>query len=208
MKPLQSIAMGLVIVVLVARFHGYDALPDPVGWLLVLLGVRALPPAVPHRDSLLWLAGLAGAVSVVVWFPAVTDALYDADASLAWAANLPEVLFGALLCHALAATADEAATGSAGADRAAAADPKAARWLRLTRTGMLVVAVLPVLVFGAGLTAFETTSYVAAGLMAVLLICLLFTYAGRSWAVAADAAGDPSTTTGAAPPEGGTAPEA
>jgi hypothetical protein len=202
MKPLQSIAMGLVIVVLVARFHGYDALPDPVGWLLVLLGVRALPPAVPHRDNLLRLAGLAGAVSVVVWFPAVTDALYDADASLAWAANLPEVLFGALLCHALAATADEGAMGSAGADS------KAARWLRLTRTGMLVVAVLPVLVFGAGLTAFETTSYVAAGLMAVLLICLLFTYAGRSWAVAADAAGDPSTTTGAAPPEGGTAPEA
>ena len=143
MKPLQSIAMGLVIVVLVARFHGYDALPDPVGWLLVLLGVRALPPAVPHRDNLLRLAGLAGAVSVVVWFPAVTDALYDADASLAWAANLPEVLFGALLCHALAATADEGAMGSAGAD------PKAARWLRLTRTGMLVVAVLPVLVFGA-----------------------------------------------------------
>ena len=196
MKPLQSIAMGLVIVVLVARFHGYDALPDPVGWLLVLLGVRALPPAAPHRDSLLWLAGLAGAVSVVVWFPPVTDALYDADASLAWAANLPEVLFGALLCHALAATADE--TG----------DPKAARWLRLTRTGMLVVAVLPVLVFGAGLTSFETTSYVAAGLMAVLLICLLFTYAGRGWAVPTDAAADPSTTTGAAPPEGGTAPEA
>lgn len=196
MKPLQSIAMGLVIVVLVARFHGYDALPDPVGWLLVLLGVRALPPAVPHRDSLRWLAVLAGAVSVVVWFPAVTDALYDADASLAWAANLPEVLFGALLCHALAATADETD------------DAKAARWLRLTRTGMLVVAVLPVLVFGAGLTSFEATSYVAAGLMAVLLICLLFTYAGRGWAVTADAAGDPSTTTGAAPPEGGTAPEA
>jgi len=201
MKPLQSVAMGLVIVVLVARFHGYDALPDPVGWLLVLLGVRALPAAVPHRDGLLGLGALAGLVAAVVWFPPVTEALYDADASLAWAANLPETLFAALLCHALAAVADPAG------------DVKAARWLRLGRTGMLVVAVLPVLVFGAGLGSFEVTSYVAAGLALVLLICLLFTYAGRPWALPAthtgdDPTGHPSTATGAAPPEGGTAPEA
>ncbi len=188
MKPLQSVAMGLVIVVLAARFHGYDALPDPVGWLLVLLGVRALPAAVPHRDGLLGLAALAGVVSAAVWFPAVTDALYDADASLAWAANLPEVLFAALLCHALAATADPAG------------DRKATRWLRLARTGMLVVAVLPVLVFGAGLSSFEVTSYVAAGLMAVLVICLLFTYAGRPWAVpASDGDAGPASGRGGRP---------
>jgi hypothetical protein len=197
MKPLQSVAMGLVIVVLVARFHGYDALPDPVGWLLVLVGVRALPRTVPHRDALLGLGALAGVVSAVVWFPSVTDALYDADASLAWAANLPEVLFGALLCHALATTAEEAGDG------------RAARRLRLARTALLVVALLPVLVFGAGLSSFEVTSYVAAGLVMVLLICLLFAYAGRPWtAPGADAAQDPSRATGAAPPEGGTAPEA
>lgn len=195
MKPLQSVAMGLVIVVLAARFHGYDALPDPVGWLLVLLGVRALPGTVPHRDGLLGLGALAGVVSAIVWFPSVTDALYDADASLGWAANLPEVLFAALLCHALAATAEQSG------------DKKAARRLRLTRTGLLVVAVLPVLVFGAGLSGFELTSYVAAGLVLVLLICLLFAYAGRPWAVApAETAEDPSRATGAAPPEGGTAP--
>jgi hypothetical protein len=197
MKPLQSVAMGLVIVVLSARFHGYDALPDPVGWLLVLLGVRGLPGTVPHRDGLLGLGALAGVVSAIVWFPSVTDALYDADASLGWAANLPEVLFAALLCHALAATAEPGG------------DAKAARRLRLTRTGLLVVAVLPVLVFGAGLSSFELTSYVAAGLVLVLLICLLFAYAGRPWALPpADTAADPTRATGAAPPEGGTAPEA
>ena len=107
-----------------------------------------------------------------MWFPSVTDALYDADASLGWAANLPEVLFAALLCHALAATAEPAG------------DTRAARRLRLTRTGLLVVAVLPVLVFGAGLSSFELASYVAAGLVLVLLIWLLFAYAGRPWAVA------------------------
>ena len=29
--------------VLSARFGGYDALADPVGWLIVLLGLRGLP---------------------------------------------------------------------------------------------------------------------------------------------------------------------
>ena len=43
MRPLQSIAIGLVIIALRAEFGGYDALADPVGWLLVLLGVRSLP---------------------------------------------------------------------------------------------------------------------------------------------------------------------
>ena len=42
MKPLQSVAMGLVIVVLVARYGEYDALADPLGWLLVLWGVRRM----------------------------------------------------------------------------------------------------------------------------------------------------------------------
>lgn len=168
MKPLQSVAMGLVVIVLSARFGGYDALPDPVGWLLVLLGIRALPSGLAHRGYLLGLAGLAGVVAVVLWFPSVTDALYDADASLAWAANLPQVLFSALLCHVLAG-------------RAATHDPKAARWLGLTRTALIVVGLLPVLVFGAGLSSFELTSYLLAGLVALLLIWLLFAYASRTW---------------------------
>ena len=171
MKPLQSIAMGLVIVVLSARFHGYDALPDPVGWVLVLLGVRACPAGLPHRANLLGLAALAGVVSAVVWLPAVTDALYDADASLGWAVNLPQILFTALLCHALSGPAE------------AAGDARAARWLRLTRTATIVIGLLPVLVFGAGLDALEITSYLAAAIVAVLLVWLLFAYASRPWAL-------------------------
>jgi hypothetical protein len=169
MKPLQSIAMGLVIIVLSARFQGYDALPDPVGWLLVLLGVRALPTDLAHRSALLALAALAGVVAAVVWFPVVTEHLYDADASLGWAVNLPQLLFSALLCHVLAARA------------AAAGDGKAARWLAMTRTALVVVGLLPVLVFGAGLESLEVTSYLAAGVVALLLIWLLFAYASRPW---------------------------
>jgi hypothetical protein len=169
-KPLQSVAMGLVIVVLTARFHGYDALPDPLGWLLVLAGVVALPEALAQRGTLLTLAGLAGAVSVALWFPAVTDGLYDADPSLGWAANLPQIGFTAVLCHTLASLATEAA------------DHRAARWLRLTRTFVIAVGLLPILVFGANMESLEVTSYLLAGASVVLLIWLLFSYASRPWA--------------------------
>jgi len=30
-KPLQAVAMGLVIVLLAAPAHGFDLLPDPIG---------------------------------------------------------------------------------------------------------------------------------------------------------------------------------
>lgn len=170
MKPLQSVAMGLVIVVLTAPIHGYDALPNPFGWLLVLAGVAALPETLELRGSLLTLAGLAGAVSVALWFPAVTDGLYDADASLGWAANLPQLGFTAVLCHALAALATEAG------------DPRPARWLLVTRTFVIAVGLLPVLVFGAGFESLEVPTYVLAGASALLLIWLLFSYASRPWA--------------------------
>jgi hypothetical protein len=44
-KPLQAAAMGLVIVLLGPTVHAYDLLPDPVGWILVLIGLTALPGA-------------------------------------------------------------------------------------------------------------------------------------------------------------------
>jgi hypothetical protein len=40
-----------------------------------------------------------------------------------------------------------------------------------------------VLVFGAGLASYEVPTYLAAGLAAVLVIWLLFTYASRPWAL-------------------------
>ena len=162
--------MGLLIVVMSARFHGFDALADPLGWLLVLLGLRDLPADLAHRSRLRTLAALAGVVSAVLWFPSVTDALYDRDASLGWAANLPQLVFTALLCHVLAARA------------ATASDARAARWLAVSRTGTIVVGLLPVLVFGAGMASLEAPSYLAAGLVAIAVIWQLFAWSGRSWA--------------------------
>ena len=139
MKPLQSVAMGYVFIALYARFSGYDAYADPVGWALVLYGVYRLPADLPSRGGVIYLGWLSGLVSIPLWFPAVIDALEDADPALGWAADLPQFGFGFLLCLALskAAEADD--------------DLRAANWLRMLVTAIAVVAVLPVLVFGGGI---------------------------------------------------------
>lgn len=169
MKPLQSVAMGFVFIALYARLDGYDLYADPVGWVLVLLGVRRLPADLPHRTPLLYVGAVAAAVSVPMWFPAVRDALADADASLGWAADLPAFAFTALLCHALAAAAKEAG------------DVKPAQWLALVRSVVVAVAVLPVLVFGAGISGLANPAALAAQAVYVVLVWLLFSYSGRPW---------------------------
>jgi hypothetical protein len=177
MRPLQSIAMGLVIIGLHAEFAGYDALADPVGWLLILLGVRGLPADLERKRPLLAAAALAGVVSIPLWIPGVADAIEDVDESLLWAVNLPQLAFVALLCHLLAGRAAEAA------------DPRAAAWLRVLVTWSVVAALLPVLVFGGGIDALELPAYVAATLLLLALIWQLFSWSSRPWAGAADGAG-------------------
>lgn len=168
MRPLQSIAMGLVVIVL-DTLGRVDALPDPLGWVLVLLGVRGLPRDLPHRGPLLVLALLAGAVSIPLWLPGLADRLYDTHPSLLWAANLPQLGFAGVLCLGLAKQA------------ATAGDTSAAAWARTTLTGVAVVAVLPVLVFGGGVASLEVPAYLGASLVLLLLIWLLFTWSARPW---------------------------
>ena len=170
MLPLQSIAMGLVIIGLTARMRGYDVLADPAGWLLVLVGLRGLKEV---GGLVLVTTLVATAMSVVLWFPASQSFLDEQDPSLRWAANLPQLGFVALLCHGLARRA------------ARAGDGRAARWLGTALLLAIVVAVLPVLVFGGDLAGLEELSYVAAGIALLLVIWLLFAYGRRPWAMAA-----------------------
>lgn len=170
MKPLQSLAMGCIFLVLVARFGGYDAYADPVGWLLVLNGLRGLPDEIPHRGALWYVGGLATVISVPLWVPSVIESLEGGDPAVAWAVNLPQFGFLALLCHALA----QAATADG--------DLRSSRWLQTSLVGIVLVIGLPVLVFGGGVTALETTAGVSVVIVPVVLIVLLFSYAGRPWA--------------------------
>ncbi len=160
--------MGLVIVALTAPVHGFDLLPDPLGWLLALIGLRALP--VPQRRTLLGLGALALVTSCALWVPSVPEHLDDVDPSLTWAANLPQLVTTIVLAHAL------------GQQALLAGDLRARRWLLTARTVLIVVTVLPTIVFGGGLDALAGTTYAAASLALLLLIVLLFAYAARPWA--------------------------
>ncbi len=171
MKPLQSVAMGLLVVALTARVHGYDALPDAAGWLLVLLGIRRLRLS-PALDA---LAVGALAVSAVVWWPAVQDALDDVHPSLWWAANLPQLATCALLCRELAARAD------------AGGDGRATAWLRTATVLVGVSALAPVVALSTDASDDALAAvYAAAAGVVLLLIVLLFSYAVRPWAAARD----------------------
>ncbi len=179
MKPFQSIAAGWIFLVLVAKVGGYDLYADPVGWLLVLLGVRGLPATFPRRSALLQLGWLAAVVSVALWLPASADRLADADRALAWAANLPQYGWLVLLCLA---------AGTAATDDG---DQRAARWFRTLLVGGLAIITLPVLVIGAGLDAVETAAGAAVLLTPLALVVALFSYAARPWA-GAPAADEPA----------------
>ncbi|PVG84153.1 hypothetical protein DDE18_00470 [Nocardioides gansuensis] len=168
MKPLQPIALGLAIVMLVVGFKGYDVLADSAGWLLVLLGVRDL--AVERRGALLLTAGVCLVVSAGLWWPSVLDWFDDRHESLLWAVNLPQALFAGLLAHELSRRAR------------AEGDSAAAVWLRIVVVATVVVAVLPIVVFGAGVRDLEPAAYVIASLSLLTLVVLLLTYAGRPWA--------------------------
>lgn len=169
MKPLQSLGMGLLIVLLVARQGGYDLLYDPAGWILVLLGIRDLPARAERRRTLLGAAALAGVVAAVVWFPGVQDSVSAADASLNWALNLPQLAFVFLLCRELMHLAGDQ-------------DPSARTWAATLAGAQVVLMALPVLVEVTGSRDLEAAAYAASGLALLLLVVLALVWAGRPWA--------------------------
>lgn len=159
MLPLQKVAMGLVIVVVDPSFGGWDGLPDPLGWVLVLLGLAALTDRVDGARTLTLTAWVALAVALGTYPPAVTDHL---GASYGWLLSLPQVVFCALACRAFAPYAE---------DRAGRL-----RWLFWA---FVVVGVAPVVVLGGGVEALLVPAAGLAVLSASYLVYQLFRLAGR-----------------------------
>lgn len=169
MTPLQRIALGLVVVFGSATFpahpqpawHTWDALPDPLGWALVVAGLVPLRHLHPSFTTPLALAVLAGLVSVPLWFPQLRMHL---DASGSWAASLPQAVCCLLLAREIAAVG--------------AVQHPPDRYLA-QRFGLLgwafaVVAVLPAVVLGAHLTALQSTTLTFSMLVNVALVWHLF----------------------------------
>ena len=176
MSPLQKIAMGLVIVIGTALFPAdpspawarYDALPDPVGWLLVGLGVIALARAVPAFESSRWLVALAGLVSVPMWFPQLQHRL---DPSGEWFVSLPQVAFCLVLARTVALQAAQQEP----------ADTYVAKRFGLLVWAYAAVGVLPVLAIGGGLSQLTSTTLLFSTLVNVAFVYFLFRVHRREW---------------------------
>jgi hypothetical protein len=107
--PLRYIALGLIVVVFDTLQTSYDWLPDFLGWGIVLLGLRRFPGAA--RVPLTYCAAVAAVVAVVLFFPQVHEVavqrevdlseLSQEELSLRWALLLPDLVFVALLLHAV-----------------------------------------------------------------------------------------------------------
>ncbi len=168
--------MGLVIVVVSARvppdatpsWRTYDLLPDPVGWVLVVLGVHALARVDDTFTTSRWLAVLAGAVSVPMWFPQLQHRL---DSSGEWFASLPQILFCLVLVREIGLLAG----------RQSPPDRQLAQRSGLLVWGLVAAAVLPVLALGGGVSALESATVTVATLVNVALIYVLFRAHRRTW---------------------------
>lgn len=178
--PLQKIAMGLVLVLIPANFPAnpspewafYDALPDPVGWLMVVLGLRDL-----RRGSELglgtarMLAVIALLVSIPMWIPQVNHLLvveHNPDLpeqlarSIQWFLSLPQTLFGLLLAREIGTKGTEVGD----------------RYLA-TRFGLLcwgfgALVVLPVVAYGGGVDDLVMPTLVAIAIVNIAFIYYLF----------------------------------
>lgn len=183
MSPLQRIAMGLVIVLVPANFpHDphpawafYDALPDPLGWLLVLSGVRGLRRHL-DLDVATWLAWVALAVSVPLWFPQVNHLLVpeyndSIEVSFQWFLSLPQTVFSL----ALARTIGRRAELEQPRDRFVAGRFGVLTWA----FGALVV--LPAVAYGGAVGPLEDPTLIGIGLVNVVFVYYLFRVHRRTW---------------------------
>jgi hypothetical protein len=176
MSPLQRIAMGMVIVVGFAMFPAnpspdwrhYDALPDPIGWLLVLSGVFALVRADRSFESLRWVAGLAAAVSVPMWFPQLRHQLDDSGL---WFASLPQIVFCLLLARAMGLIAA----------RQRPPDGYVAKRCGLLVWGFALLAVLPVVALGGHVDQLTEPTQLLSWLVSLAFVYVLFRVHRREW---------------------------
>ena len=156
MISLQTVAMGLVIVFLDVPPTGYDWIADPIGWVLVLLGLAAAKEALPSYRGLSITAWVCLAVSVLVWPPSSVATIDD---SLGWVFSLPTLAWCFLVCDSLHDALEWERKGTF-------------FWLRNV---FVVVALLPLAVYVAGADWLTVPAAVLAVAANVVLVFLLFT---------------------------------
>jgi len=168
MTPLQKVAMGLVIVIVDARFEDFDAVPDVLGWVVALVGLRDLRERLDGVGWLLFAAAMSTAVAGAELWPGAMDSL---DKSTGWFLSLPQLLFSVLMCQAMTVLAE-------------VDDPATARrfgWLRWV-FGALMLA--PAVGYGGGVEAVVKGGELVTIAANVYLVYLLFKVSRQPYATA------------------------
>lgn len=178
MSPLQKIAMGLVLLAAPSGFrigdYVWDALPDPLGWLLILAGVLGLRGYL-DVTVLVPLTWVAFAVSIVQWIPPLFEQLLPADqvaeASIKWAFFLPQALFCLVLVRLI---------GTAGLNQQPRDRFVAGRFgVLLWAAGALIL--LPAVAFGTQDDDLVDPTLIAIGLVPWVFVYYLFRVHRREW---------------------------
>ncbi|QIK67954.1 hypothetical protein G7072_17835 [Nocardioides sp. HDW12B] len=160
MTSLQTVVMGLVIVFLDIPPDGYDWIADPVGWVLVLLGLAPLARRLPNQRGLVVAAWVCLLFSVLSW-PAGSPATLTP--LLGWLFSLPTLAWCFLVCDAVS----DAVTGRL-------------RWVALAlRAAFAVVAPLPGLVYLAEQNWLSTPAEVLILVANLALVFVLSSASGR-----------------------------
>lgn len=181
-RPMILIGLGLVIYLLspgvtttthgdTTTLHGWDLLPDWVGWAAILVGTWGLARRLPSFRLMAAAGALALAVSVMMWVPAWRDEIRgpDADPALLWAISLPALAWLVLYCLALAGLSKR--------------DAGASFWWKYLAAMNAGAAVLPVLVYGGGMKGLEGLLAVLQLMGAIGTTMFSFFHSGRDWAV-------------------------
>ena len=168
MTPLQKIAMGLVITLVDSEVRGFDGVPDVLGWVLVVLGVRGLRGRV-GLGTLLPLSLVATGVSLALVHRSFTEGLPE---STGWLLSLPQIAFSFVLCREVAVLVTQAPPVGRAAVRRAG-DQIAGRY-RVLSWVFVATAAGPVLLYGGGVDAVLTPLAVLSVFSNVYLVYLLF----------------------------------
>lgn len=174
MKPLYAVAFGLVLIALGPADPEpgvFDPLPDPLGWLFVMIGLHGAAEALagPRLEVLRFLGATALVASAALVVPAA-DRWVATDPSLGWAADVPRFAFFALLSYEISAAAVR--------HRATLA----AVGFNLSALALLFVLVAPPIAFGGGVDPVGTAGEAVAQAVQIVLVVLFLGYGNRPWA--------------------------
>src|SRR4051812_3928550 len=147
--------MGLVIVFLDVGPSGWDWVADPIGWVLVLIGLAGVREVLVSYRALSVTAWICLGISLLTYSPSSVRTL---DPVLGWLFSLPTVALCFLCCDALMDVTGDSLR----------------RRFDVLRWCFVAVGALPLLLYGVGMDFLTVPIAVAAVVVNIALVVVLW----------------------------------